>query len=550
MIAGQLPVRGNLDVLTVKATLVANHDRGCPARIWIDARPAARPDIADWWPRREPWPFLLGAITDAITAIDNGTTPDEAIMAAAATTHRKTGQPLHPGARNYLRQAVANYLDVAAGRAQAAAGGLRQTDPREIDLQNRALTCWALHYDNPDRTVREIRRLRLNIARGQFDGDVAWASVAAKLAVDGVRQNHVVRDPDPQRVVVVEVGLGDGSEHVIFDGDATAARAFYDTTARPRIAALTTDTRTVAGRDCGGCGFLAACPAVPVARGLLGLPEQHPMTRSVSASDLDSYARCPAQYATTRVFYLPRDQVVSTAQQRGLAVHRWLAAAHKRDDAGCHTIDFEADHDPLGVLSDHEWRIARRYLRQHVEYCPLGYDGLAAFEVEPTHYVFDPDADVVVAANPDLTFIGGYGPVWRETKSTDRDLPADQTAVLHTYTAAALDLVMLAALTEATTGSSCGTVELEVLAPEDSELYVLEADNPVLLAEARRVIAAAAYRWNTDVTYAATPAREAECDWCPVQRWCDGPQSAAAEAPAPARDLDAELPADLDDPPF
>jgi hypothetical protein len=39
--------------------------------------------------------------------------------------------------------------------------------------------------------------------------------------------------------------------------------------------------------------------------------------------------------------------------------------------------------------------------------------------------------------------------------------------------------------------------------------------------------------------------------WCPVQRWCDGPQQAAAVMAAPGRDLDAEVGVDVeDDPPF
>ncbi len=420
----------------------------------------------------------------------------------------------------------------------------------------RDLTAWGLWYQSADGTTREVRRLRHQRARGDRDEDQAWAAVAAKLAVDGIRTDSTRRDPEPARVVVVEVGLGDGSVSVVADLSPEQARRFYQDVAMPRIKDLIAGVNPRPGRDCGQCRWLAYCPALTSVRGLLGQPGRGAYTRSVSASDLDRYAICPALHYGRDVIYLPPEAAHSSAQQRGSAVHRWLQAAHQRDG---HSACTEADLPRPGegepacpqVLTAEEYATAWPYLRQHVQHCPLQYDGLDYYQVEQSHYVYDPDADVVLAATPDLTFRAGATPVWREVKTTMRPLPADEEQALETYLAAAVNLVLLAEQVpnggNGASGPVQGMVELEVLGPDDSRVYVLDATDEALVAKARRLLATAAYEWHTDTTF--TPRPSHACTWCPVRRWCPSrDERSTMPTPAP-RDVEASL-GDDDEVPF
>jgi hypothetical protein len=133
---------------------------------------------------------------------------------------------------------------------------------------------------------------------------------------------------------------------------------------------------------------------------------------------------------------------------------------------------------------------------------------------EPGQRCYDSDADVVVAATPDLTGRYDGTRVWRETKSTVHELPDDEADAIDIYLAAALDLVLLAALT----AGSPALVELEVLTPDDSRVYALPTDDQVLLTRARQRVAAAALDWHTDTGFEVRPGRH--CAWCPVAHFC------------------------------
>jgi len=503
-----LAFRGNPDDLRVTATGVGHQARGCPARLWADSRPGIRPDLTDWWWRREPWPFLLGRVADAVTVADRTGEPPDVDLAG-----------LHPGVAAFVRHAVDSYLEASAGRRTELGVDLAPADDRVIDTPGRELRGWALGYDSPDRSVREVRRLRLRSvaesAGGRPDAadDLAWAAVAAKLAVDGRRTGGAGPDPEPARVLIVEIGLADGSSRVVFDGDSAAARRSYDNLARPRITAAMSDVRFRPGRDCAGCRWVAACPALPRVRGLLGLPGHGVMTRSVSASDLDQYARCPARYFLSRVAHLPAEPVELAGPARGLAAHQWLAAQHSRPGAAaCTPAELPDDRLDLAILE------ARPYLENHIGQCPLGFDGLESVVAEPPIYVYDPDADVVVAASPDLTFTTGNGPVWRETKTTAAAPPIDERDALDAYPAVALDIVLLAETSRGIGGEPVGLVELEILTPQSGVVHVYDVADPVTLAVARRQVGEAAYAWHTDLEFTARPG--SGCPHCPVRRWC------------------------------
>src|SRR4051812_10692718 len=112
-----LPYRGDPKPLAIKASHVGRFSRACPAHLAMDVRPAVGPDIEGWWRRREPWPFLLGQIVDATTAIENGADFRETLSAVPEQIN-KSGLSLHPGAVNFVWHAVTEYLDWSEGRAK------------------------------------------------------------------------------------------------------------------------------------------------------------------------------------------------------------------------------------------------------------------------------------------------------------------------------------------------------------------------------------------------------------------------------------------------
>jgi hypothetical protein len=549
-----LSYQGDPTAIVAKASLVGK-GKTCPAHVWGELRPQIRLDVKGWWRRNEPFPFMLGAVIEAVRQMEEDDVP-QADAIATAVAYVEKGRGFHPAVARFVAHAISTLLETGEARAAMLGVSMELSDERLIDwYPGRTLRCWAMSYDSPDRTVREVRRLRFNraVPGPSPEPDLEWAAVAAKLAVDGRRETMVRPDPVPGRVIVVEIGLGDGSQAVLFDGDAQAARAFYDRVAKDRINQIADATSFVPGRDCGSCYFLAGCPALPNLRGVLGLPGQAAITRSVAASDLDRYARCPAAYYLGSLAHLPREYANSDAQRRGNAVPRWLKAAHGRATPTTCTEEDLPDDGPLPEWAEHlltneEYALARSYLLQHVRHCVIGFDGLESIQVEPPIYIYDTDADVVVAVEPDLAFVTGNGPVWRETKSTIRVLPADPLHALRTFTAAALDVVVLADLTKTQAGEAVGVVEVEVLGRADSAVYSLYLDDEPLVAEARRLVAGAALQWSQDLDFVATPS--ADCAQCAVGRWCPARNENSTTLPNFSRNVEAEIDNVVDDVPF
>lgn len=475
-----LPLRGDPRPLRVLGRQLTGD--GCPARTWLDMRPGIRPDLADWSIRRPPWPFFLSLVGAA-------------------------GQPdlsgLHPGVARFVRHARESYAEVLDRRCLELGVTLRPADERVIEAGGRRLEAWALCYDSPDRRIREVHRLRYRSPRGDSAEDRRWAAVAAKLAVDGTRNGCADRDPDPDRVLVVEVGLLGGEARVVFDGGPPQARAYYDELALPLIRSAADRSDYLPSRDCGDCRWVSACPAVPRLPGVLGLAGPGVASRSVSMSDLLAYRRCPASYFLSRVAHLPGEDTPTEAQQRGLAVHKLLAEAHQGPDrAPCTAATLPEDPELAA------------YLAGHLDHCPLGFDGLLGMTAEPSLYAYDPVADVVVAARPDLAFRTLDGrQIWRETKTTTAPLPPDPEAALAAFPAAALDVLLLAAL-----AGPDGSVELEVLTPAGARVYPFAAADPGVRAAAHRELAPLVTAWHHDSRFAASPGDG--CRSCPVRRWC------------------------------
>lgn len=532
--------RGSDAVHVIKASTVGAVGSDCPTFAWGEAHPGAAPDIAGYQPLRSSVrPFVLGVISNACDALDRGQPLADVIIAARAATARRSGLGLHDGVGNYVEHAIGTY-DVVTTRRASSLGTEMFPVERSVDQHpGWTLRAWALHRDSKDRDIREVRRLRYGSARGRSEGDLAWASVAAKITVDGRREVANEPDPDPQRVIVVEVGLLDGSETVVFDGSADMAREAYTTNAKSRIGNLLSASAYRPGWNCGRCKWLRVCPALVAAPGVLGVPERSAWTRSVSATELDRYARCATAYHLMDE-NIPRQWDESSAQRRGRAVHRWLAAAHSRPgEPACSHADLPSPGGgvpAVDVLDATDYELAWPYLRQHVAHCALSSHDMDGLVTEGAVRLYDEHADVVVAATPDLAYVSGDGPVWREVKSTD-SVPADEAEVIERFTSTALDIVMVAALAEAQSGTPAGRVEVEVLGPDSAAVFVFDVAREDVIADARRRIAALAYEWNTDTTFEPTPTRG--CQWCAVRRWCDH-REGSDRAPAGAPDVEID----------
>jgi hypothetical protein len=532
-----LPHRGNANRIQLTASRIAGASQSCPAHLALESYPNVWPDIQGWRPEQDPHPILAFAVMNAIEEVQWG-------GAVEAALNKVLGkQDFHPGVEQFVRRGVQRYVEWIESR-RLELGSLTWIPRREMSRDDRTLTCWAVNYDAPD-GVRELHRLRNGRVRGTSEADQRWAIVAARLAIDGHAKDEPPSEPRPAAVRIIEFSLGDGGHRVVYEKAAEEARADYTSRLSPLIPSILNGSELKPGWDCSRCNWVSACPAVPQVAGLLGQPSYGGKTRSVSASDLDRYAICPSLYFLRNVSYLPGEVGAGSAQSRGIAVHRWLAEAHARPGhPGC--TDLEA---AFGGLTEEEHRSALPFLRQHVEQgCPLGFGDTTNVRVEPRISAFDPHANVVVAATPDLTFTAGSRYVWRETKTTSRALPADEVEAMHSFLSCALDLLLLHDQVPEGGDDALirmeGVVELEVLRAEDSRVYLLDTADEQLVSLARHVVASAALGWHRDVAFAATPGQQ--CAWCVVREWCPSrDEGAHAEA---GREVDDALVGRVADP--
>ena len=136
--------------------------------------------------------------------------------------------------------------------------------------------------------------------------------------------------------------------------------------------------------------------------------------------------------------------------------------------------------------------------------------------------MYDPDADVVLVAEPDLTLRAGSeagaGRIWRETKTSKHRLPEDPYSALALYPTFAFDLMLLAALAGQDRDGAC---ELEVLSETESAVFVAPLSDGQLVTVAQQIVATAAAAWSQDLVYERKPS--GSCPYCPAHRWCDPP---------------------------
>ncbi len=511
---GWLALVSPTDMLKVSASDVDQLTRGCGTYGALKVRPRAKPS---GWARRydDNQPFLLGLIRDLCLNFHGDPRAKDWDGLNSLLNEALDRCGLHAGLRQYARQAIENYLE-CHDVIQQEIGPLqfKVRDPQVPVGHNRFLHVWAPVYATPS-GIREVRRLRLGSARNLESELDPWTTVAAHI-VSLVRPIGDVR-----RVRVVEIGLGDGSWEVTFDGTPSEANAAYEAVAIPRIQKIVSAHTATPGYSCKDCKIAGLCDSLESLNGFLGQVNPGACTRSVSARDIEVYEVCPAQWHLSNSSFLPRADVSSAASSRGVNVHRTLAQAH----SGVGRCTPQSFDDHISHLSDTEILEARPFLANHPENCPVE-DGAQIIGSEVSIYGYDAQADLVIASKPDLVYVDAGGTlVIRETKTTTKEIPETEAEAFDKYLAVPWLINLFGSGYKGPFHSEVARLELEVMSPTESRLFSWDLDDRGLLRMARKEVRLRTRDWHSDSVWKARPGNH--CDWCPVRKWC--PEARAAD---------------------
>ena len=415
-----LNLTGDPSVVKVSASDVSG---SCECGRFLGLKTRKKVQVIDGWQRLFPQgaraPFPLGDIVDLLVEAGRHDLPTYEAQ-SAWLTEAIDRRGVHRLVRAYVALAVENILE-AHESVEAEVGPLRLlvVNP-EAGTDSRRLTAWAPLYTTDD-GIREIRKFRLGSVRADEES-MRWASVAAYVAAE------YRGGPAPRRVRVIEIGAVDGSLKVLFDGTAAEARSQFVAHGRDLARAVADDDHVVACHSCGDCKAAGSCRALVSVDGVLGQSGRGYSSRSVSAKDLDQYALCPAQWLLDSELHLPSDYEGGEGSARGLAVHKWLRAAHARD-VPCTDADLPQPGSGLGpgegALTEEEYETAYPFLMQHPRNCPLG----AAADLvvaDENVYGYDHDAEVVPAIRPDLMYRVRDRLVIREFKTAEQAIRSGQ----------------------------------------------------------------------------------------------------------------------------
>ncbi|MCX5013515.1 PD-(D/E)XK nuclease family protein [Streptomyces sp. NBC_00555] len=389
----------------------------------------------------------------------------------------------------------------------------RLFDPQVAIGPGRTLNAWGPVYESETGT-REVRRLRIGGTRPSGSTPDRWTAVAA----------HVAALMKPtwgiERIRVTEIGLGDGSFQVLFDGTPKSALAVYDAIALPSLQKIAAARSMTPGYSCKDCKIAGCCGTIEEFEGFLGQRSPGEGTRSVSARDIEVYETCAAQWHMDMSCHLPKERFSGPASDRGRLVHHWIATAHarsqkcSRSDIG----DFDEANSFTSTLSAEEYSEVRDYLSRHVDTCPLG-EGIQLISTEAPLYGYDKTADVVIASEPDAVYVDTNGAlVIRETKTTTRELPKDNREAFDRFFAVPWLLNLFGSGYRGPYHADSGRLELEVISKDESRLYSWDLHDSGVLRMARAEVRLRAKSWHRDTTWAASPGNH--CGWCPVRRWC------------------------------
>jgi hypothetical protein len=537
-------VEGDAPLLRAYVSAARPGERSCLQYRAVKARPNVVDSLRQSGKRRGLEMFGLQALNDLLDMIEfEDLSVDQALRRLRSPGY---GRPPHPALARWAAGAATRWL--AVGRElRDADGPALAPAPREWVVQWRPapgaadqvtheVCAWGRRYVSTDLHVRELRIPRTRSVKGRRADDAERGAAAFVLAKGReVRRRparfteaHVLRPPDQvQRVRVVEVGCEDGSHNVLFNDSPDEAVALYNKFARGQVRESVDGGEYRPGYDCADCALVAVCPAVPKRPGFLGIDDRSMPRRSWSATDGRYYAECPAREYQRRVG-LPPGGTETPEVRRGRAVHTWLERCHERVPvAGCGPDDGPREAGWCGEwsLTGDDELMAAQMLGDHASVCPLN-DGLRDQDVrvEQPVVVYDPAADVVVIAKPDLAYCEHGSWVLREFKTSRHAGSVDDP--FRRYPQLALGLVLLA---EGALGGDprASRVELESLTSEGPVVRAFHPSDPDHLAYARRLVRELAAPWHGDLRSEATPGDP--CRDCEFISWCPDAQPDPAQ---------------------
>ena len=376
--------------------------------------------------------------------------------------------------------------------------------------------------------VREVRILRIGSVCAR-EIDRREIAAAARVLADGRevlrrswREAHTLssRAPDVELVRVVEVGCLDGSQRVVFNGTAEAARAAYRDYAEEPLRAAIRGGEYRPGGHCADCRLVSVCPAVTQAPGLLGADRPTPWRRTWSVTTSREHSACARREYLSSLHLPGRARPETMAVQRGRAVHAWLERSHGDPEAGgCRAIE-PPEPTPSWTfagfeLTGEEAALAVQMIGDHAAVCPVdGASPDTRFEPERSVFVFDRAANALVIAKADLLFLRDGAWVLRETKTTSSASVYDPIA---RYPQTALAIV-LAASGGRLDGLAIGCVELELLTGSGPLRIPFDPRDSYTVRHAREVLRRHAGGWLRDTEFKPDPGPGcASCRWT---RWC------------------------------
>jgi hypothetical protein len=500
-------------------------------------------DATRWWRTWDPASRLFFALRDAAEAVDKGATIDE----ATAADPRLTAPQLR-----FVRHALHLLTDLPDAASHSAGRPLEVGPEIELSGNWGIVRATGVHLASADGSMREVCRLRYKAVRGVLDpGRDDFVAVTCWVIAGGRHPHHV---GPPEWVRVSSSASPTGPTRCSSTAAPTRRSRHTGDRGWPVQEAMA-DVGLNPGSQCADCDFLNVCPAVAKIRGALGLPDRAVATRAVTAADLATYDRCPTQFHVLRRSHLPPappdggpDGGGDHRRERGMAAHAWLRWAHERSphracvpedipDPATQSAAAAALTAELGVPAE-AYAAARPYLVHHLEQCLLGFGGVHDVRCEPLHVVYDPDADMVVVTEPDLTaHLDSGGVVWRETKTSDR-VPTDVIDALHSHPGFALDVPLLAAGVGGE--RDAGGAELEVLSAHRAALYFVPLDDGILVSTAQRVVAGIGHAMSSDLRYELRPS--GACRFCDAYGWCLPPEVASTGPPEFDDDKFANMP--------
>ena len=504
-------VRRASEAITVSASMLKGGDFRCPAADALKAR-GYRPTTNPPRTRERLEHFTLRPFMAACDA-RNGSAEFQ------GGRFGSRGAPLHDGLSRWSQHAVETYDGAFSGTSDPPLAEVRAPwayrycspgdDPR--GAREYSFRVWGRCLASADGKLRELRLPVYRMSRrSPPEGFVAAAALVLAEGTPG---------PPPERVRIVEFALLDGQVRQLFDGTRSEARLHYREHGREALTAMLDSQEYRPGDACTNCPYVAVCPVLRKAPGLLGVDAPGRPRRSWSVTNARSYRDCPARDHLRRL-HLPPDEAIERdpSAERGRAVHDYLAERHGQNSARPCTVDVPEQWVPEGFdLPERERDLGAGLLRRHAAVCPLRCvrDGTDV-RTEPRVVRHDTDADVIVIAKPDLLYRDGDSWVWRETKTTVTDRRSHRP-LLERYPQLAL-AVLLIARGDLGGASHRARVELEILRPGGADLEVIDPFAAAHRATAERIVRELAADWHVDDDYTATPGRA--CGRCEVARWC------------------------------